>query len=131
MKKYILVFAAVIVFLCACTNNEKIARTTAEAFLESYYSLDYQTAETFCTPECAHLIEISITGMEELPEYIREKIEEASRETSYEIVNVDAETIEGEAVVKYRLHSFGLDKPFDKELRLKVEGDSAFVYAIK
>jgi len=131
MKKAFLIFTVMAGFLCGCTNKQEIALSVADSFLKSYYCLDYHSAESFCTPELAAKIEEAVRDIDDLPEYVRKKMKEASEETSYEIIAVDAESVKGEAAVLYRLFASGLDKPLEKRLRLKIERDSALVYAVE
>ena len=65
--------------------------------------------------------------MASLPEYVQAKMKEASSETSYEIVSVDAE----QGLVFYTVSSPELNRPILKTLYLKIEGRTALVDAVE
>jgi len=131
MVRRLIFIVAAGLLLSSCTSKEEIARLCAESFLSSYYSLRFSEAEAFCTQEYGALLEESVKDMDALPEYVLGKMKEASEETSFEILSTDAESVKGEASVVYNLYASGLEKPLQKVLRLKIEGDSALVYAVE
>ena len=135
MKRFIKILmvclAAAVVSVSCGPSREERALAAADEFLTAYYSMDFASAAALCTPSCAALIEQSVSDMASLPEYVLGKMKEASSETSYEIVSVDAESVDGLAVIYYRVSAPGLFKPLEKTLRLKIEGRTALVDAVE
>ena len=135
MKRFIKILmvclAAAVVSVSCGPSREERALAAADEFLTAYYSMDFASAAALCTPSCADLIGQSVCDMASLPEYVLGKMKEASDETSYEIVAVDAESVEGMVEVLYRVSAPGLNHPLEKTLRLKVEGRTALVDAVE
>lgn len=133
MKKFSFIASLALCSLVSvcCTSSTERATTVASSFLSTYYSADYDSARTFCTPHCSELIGQATANISSLPDVIQAKIKEASAETSFEIVSVDAKSVEGEASVIYLLHVPGLEKPLSKRLVLKLEGRTALVDTVE
>lgn len=130
MKKILFVFA---VLACAvgCTSKEEIATDVAGKFLKAWYSMDYNLASGLCTEHCSALVLESAKSVSDVPETLLQKMKKASEETSFEIIFVDTESCEGQAIVEYLLTVPGLERALTKRLVLKVEGRAAFVDTVE
>lgn len=125
--KRILIFMAVLMAMAGCTSNEEAARNAADGFLSNYWKADYQEARQFCTPDFAALIDTAVAEAGSLPDLIRERMRTFSETTSYEIVGIDAESVENQASIEYELQAAGVGKPLKKRLVMVREGKKYLV----
>lgn len=125
--KRIVAFLAVLIVVAGCTSNEEAARNAADGFLSNYWKADYQEARQFCTPDFAALIDTAVADAGSLPDLIREQMRTFSENTSYEIVAIDAESVENQASIEYELQAAGIGKPLKKRLVMVREGKKYLV----
>lgn len=118
---------AVLMAMAGCTSNEEAARNAADGFLSNYWKADYQEARQFCTPDFAALIDTAVAEAGSLPDLIRERMRTFSETTSYEIVGIDAESVENQASIEYELQAAGVGKPLKKRLVMVREGKKYLV----
>ena len=112
----------VLIVVAGCTSKEETVRSAADSFLSNYWKADYQEARQFCTPDFAALIDTAVAESGSLPDLIREQMRTFSENTSYEIVAIDAESVENRAVIEYELQAAGIEKPLRKRLVMVREG---------
>ena len=118
---------AVLIVVAGCTSKEETVRSAADGFLSNYWKADYQEARQFCTPDFAALIDTAVADAGSLPDLIREQMRTFSENTSYEIVAIDAESVENQASIEYELQAAGFGKPLKKRLVMVREGKKYLV----
>ena len=133
MKHYLsTAFCALALLLaCACERPEDRVRDVAETFLNAYFTGDFAAAADFCTPRLAHHVIQGAQPLEQLPSELEQKMKEAVRQTSFNIVSVEVDEEAGTAVVRYTLSGPGLEKPVPKSMTLQLEGRTALVDRIE
>lgn len=133
MKKIVswVMVALCLLALSACQSQEKRIRHTAEQFLKAYYTADYTTAATYCTPALAGRLNRGAEMGSHVPEEIAQKMKEAVMQTSFKIVSVDVDKENACAVVHYELTAPILDGPVVKQMLLQLEGRTAAVDGIE
>lgn len=117
----------VLIVVAGCTSKEETVRSAADGFLSNYWKADYQEARQFCTPDFAALIDTAVADAGSLPDLIREQMRTFSENTLYEIVAIDAESVENRAVIEYELQAAGIEKPLRKRLVMVREGKKYLV----
>ena len=115
----------------ACQRTESRVREVAETFLNAYYTADYDRAAQCCTPALAALVSKGAQARSPVPDEVAEKMKEAVRQTSFNIVFVEVDPEGTTARVGYELTVPGLDKPVPKTLHLQLEGGTAHVHRIE
>ena len=125
------ILALCLLALTACNRSEKRVRGTAERFLDAYYSADYATAATLCTPAFASRVSRGAEAQDLVPAEIAQKMKEAVSQTSFNLVSVEVDEDAARAVVHYELVVPMLEKPVPKQLLLQLEGRAAAVDGIE
>lgn len=115
----------------ACQRTESRVKEVAETFLNAYYTADYDRAAQCCTPALAALVSKGAQARSPVPAEVAEKMKEAVRQTSFNIVFVEVDPDVAAARVRYDLTVPGLDKPVPKTLHLQLEGRTARVDRIE
>jgi hypothetical protein len=133
MKKIVSWLLPVLCLLAmtACQSSEKRVRGTAEQFLKAYYSADYATAASYCTPAFAPRVSRGAEAQNRVPDEIAQKMKEAVSQTSFKIVSVTVDKEAGRAVVHYDLDVPMVERPVPKQLLLQLEGRAAAVDGIE
>ena len=125
------VFLACLLAFTACQSQEKRVRITAEQFLKAYYTADYATAASFCTPSLAGRLNRGAEIETRVPEEIAQKMKEAVQQTSFKVVSVEVDKENACAVVHYELMAPMLEGPVPKRMLLQLEGRAAAVDGIE
>ena len=117
--------------LTACDRTESRVTAVAETFLNAYYTADYARAAESCTPAFAAQVAKGALAQSAVPDEVAEKMKEAVRATSFNIVSVEVDKEAATASVHYELSVPGLERPVPKALHLQLEGRTALVDRIE
>ncbi len=119
-----LAFAAIISLFASCENREEKVTTVADGFLRSYYLMEYEDAATYCTDEFAEILLQAVAAKPELSDFLEELLAAATKATTYTILDVDTESVEGEATVLFELLPYKVEVPIERRLILtKSDGE--------
>ena len=98
--------------------------TVADGFLRSYYLMEYEDAATYCTDEFAEILLQAVAAKPELSDFLEELLAAATKATTYTILDVDTESVEGEATVLFELLPYKVEVPIERRLILtKSDGE--------
>ena len=79
---------AALLGITACTNENEV-KETANLFLETYLSADYQRAAEFCTPEFAEYFIQATSGFNNLDESVISQIKDRASKLTVEIKDIN------------------------------------------
>lgn len=120
--RIIFAFAAIVALFASCENREEQVTTVADGFLTSYYQMEYDDAATYCTDEFAEMLLHAVASKPEIPETLAELVEVAAKATTYTIIEVDTESVEDQAKVRFELLPYKAEVPITRELFLIKSG---------
>lgn len=131
MKKILIVLCAA-VLVCSCTNRNSSskAQQTAEQFLTSYLSMNYEGIEAYCDSLMLSVLDRSTRSLERLDTALQAKMKDAAAQTRFEVTSVDEETEKGKARVTYMLYPMGSEKGHEMHLTLSKEGNKWIVSSL-
>ncbi|MCF0173310.1 MAG: DUF4878 domain-containing protein [Bacteroidales bacterium] len=110
MKKYIVSAFVAVVLLSGCTSNTDKAVSAAAGFLEAYFDMDYQKAAGYATGDVEQTLALAGDNLSQVPEHLRQRVEEASRATSFRIISATLAEDKSHITVEYELHPFNAGK---------------------
>ncbi|MBR5671450.1 MAG: hypothetical protein IKX11_06290 [Bacteroidales bacterium] len=123
MKKILIVLCAA-ALVCSCTNrNSSKAQQTAENFLTSYLTMNYEGIEAYCDSLMLSVLDRSTRSLERLDTALQAKMKDAAAQTRFEVTSVDEETEKGKAHVTYMLYPVGSEKGQEMSLTLAKQGN--------
>lgn len=126
MKKIVKLFAVASLVLgsISCTGASERVKEVVDAFLTAYFQTDYEVALQYCDAEAAAALTLALEGIDNLPADLRTKMNEASKQTTYNIIKVDTESVKDEASVDYTISTDLSDALLTKSMTLKrIEGE--------
>jgi hypothetical protein len=130
MKKILIVLCAA-ALVCSCTNrNSSKAQETAENFLTSYLTMNYEGIEAYCDSLMLSVLDRSTRSLERLDTALQAKMKDAAAQTRFEVTSVDEETEKGKARVTYMLYPMGSEKGHEMHLTLSKEGNKWIVSSL-
>lgn len=103
-------------FATSCTSSQTEVREVTTQFLTAYFQTDYATAVTLCTDRLGEILEMTLADREFADEGLKEKVNEASQKTTFNILSVDTKSVPGEAYIQYEIISPLSPAPIRKEL---------------
>lgn len=116
------VLAITILLISSCSGASKKAQETAEGFLSSYFKMDYSTAYSFCDAELSETLQMTVEATQTTDSQILERIREASAATTFKITEIDTESVEDRAYIKYEIYAPNIQNPIAKSLTLSKVG---------
>ena len=128
MKKIFAVLCLVILAV-SCTDDK--AQQTAEGFLQSYLTQDYENALTYCNDAVAAAVRAASDNWQALDTTLLKSIKEASAGTRFEILSVDTESEKGKASVKYLLYPMGSEQGSEMSMSLTKDGGKWLVSGLE
>jgi hypothetical protein len=116
--KFIVLFTLFLVFTAACSKSEKEAQSVAGSFLNSYFSVDYEKAATYCTVELGQELRTSLMSIESLDKGVKDMIIKQTSGIKYNIKKVDKTYVKDSIVVVYEVKLPGYPDGSDNRLSL-------------
>lgn len=86
----------------SCSNNENLARTSADTFLTLYFQIDYEAAAALCTTELGSELRESLKSIESLEKGVKDKIIEQASKIKTEIITIE-ELGKDSLVINYKV----------------------------
>jgi hypothetical protein len=118
------VVAAFFVCSISCTSASEKVTEVATAFLTAYFQTEYEEALQYCDAEAATALKLALEGIDNLPADLRAKMNEASKQTVFNIKKVDTESVKDEASVDYEISTDLSEALLTKSMTLrKIDGE--------
>ncbi|MDP3436641.1 MAG: hypothetical protein Q8S04_05310 [Bacteroidales bacterium] len=114
-----LIFLAITI---SCSQDEKSARASAGAFLDSYFKIDYERAAGYCTSELGEELRSSLKSIETLESGVKEMIIKQTSAIKSEITKVEHGPGRDSMVVVYRVILSGFPNGIENRLVLVKSG---------
>ncbi len=84
--------------------------------------MEYDAAATYCTDEFAEILLQAVASKPEIPEPLAELVEVVAKATTFTIIEVDTESVEDQATVRFELFPYKSEVPIVRELTLIKSG---------
>lgn len=94
---------ALLAALYSCKGQEAEVYKVAEQFLESFFKIDYESAEALCTEEFKEEISFLSKSLEGLDQGVKEKVIELSKGVNRELLGVDKSSSKDTLFLNYKM----------------------------
>ena len=133
MKRFLTVALAATLTLCGCTSKTDKAVAVADSFLTNFFNMNYDGAAALCSDDIAAALRDTIAADAYPSEEIRDKVVEASRNTTFKIVSSAVDDESGDVVVSYEIHPWGAvgDAAIPRTMRLQRTGSDWRITALE
>ncbi|MDP3451429.1 MAG: hypothetical protein Q8R90_00615 [Bacteroidales bacterium] len=126
-KTLFLLGLSLIIF--SCNGSDKGARERAKMFLDSYFSIDYEAAAGYCTPELGQDLKEALKNIESLEKGVKEMIIKQTSEIKTEITEVKLFAGNDSLTVYYKVYLSGFPNGIDNTL-IMVKEDKEWKVAV-
>jgi len=118
----IALLAGGVLLFCSCSNNEKKARSSANAFLTLYFQTDYESAAALCIPELGNELRESMKTITSLEDGVKEMIVKQTAQIKTEIIEVEQGLGKDSLVVNYKVILPSFPNGIDNKMVLVKKG---------
>ncbi|MFA7116279.1 MAG: hypothetical protein WC140_03455 [Bacteroidales bacterium] len=92
MKKFnfsllLIIISGLVLSISSCTSKTEKAETICKEFLTAYFTADYTTAMTYCTPEMASQINKATENYQDLEQRIKDDLIKANKNIDKKIIS--------------------------------------------